>query len=145
MRVDLASRKSRPNKYHAILQRPLPTFVPYATDQVIDRSKERPPQPKGGDILARELNRGAFHFDPQRHCIDFPYSDRHFHDRRVNDFRQAVNEFVEEKVIPKHGQRIDPTFPISTSDMRFADLPVTNNQNLSALQSRNKCFSSYFG
>ena len=38
-----------------------------------------------------------------------------------------------------------PTFPISTSDMRFADLPVTNNQNLSALQSRNKCFSSYFG
>ena len=38
-----------------------------------------------------------------------------------------------------------PTFPISTSDMRFADLPVTNNQNLSALQPKNKCFSSYFG
>ena len=37
------------------------------------------------------------------------------------------------------------TFPISTSDMRFADLPVTNNQNLSGLQPRNKCFSSYFG
>ena len=38
-----------------------------------------------------------------------------------------------------------PTFPISTSDPCSSDLPVTNNQNLSALQPRNKCFSSYFG
>ena len=28
---------------------------------------------------------------------------------------------------------LQTTFPISTSDMRFADLPVTNNQNLSGL------------
>ena len=38
-----------------------------------------------------------------------------------------------------------PTFPISTSDPCSSDLPVTNNQNLSALQPRNKCCSSYFG
>ena len=49
------------------------------------------------------------------------------------------------KNIIKQLESTKPTFPISTSDMRFADLPVTNNQNLSALQSRNKCFSSYFG
>ena len=40
---------------------------------------------------------------------------------------------------------IHPTFPTSTSDPCSSDLPVTNNQNLSALQPRNKCFSSYFG
>ena len=39
----------------------------------------------------------------------------------------------------------NPTFPTSTSDPCSSDLPVTNNQNLSALQPRNKCFSSYFG
>ena len=38
-----------------------------------------------------------------------------------------------------------PTFSISTSDPCSSDLPVTNNQNLSALQPRNKCCSSYFG
>ena len=39
----------------------------------------------------------------------------------------------------------DRTFPISTSDPSSSDLPVMNDQNLSALQPRNKCFSSYFG
>ena len=40
---------------------------------------------------------------------------------------------------------VKPTFPISTSDPCSSDLPVTNNQNLSSLQPRNKCWSSYFG
>ena len=44
-----------------------------------------------------------------------------------------------------HVKNYKPTFPISTSDPCSSDLPVTNNQNLSALQPRNKCFSSYFG
>ena len=36
------------------------------------------------------------------------------------------------------------TFPISTSDMRFADLPVTNNQNLSGLQPKKQVFFLIF-
>ena len=39
---------------------------------------------------------------------------------------------------------LNPTFPISTSDMRFADLPVTNNQNLSGLQPKKQVFFLIF-
>ena len=50
-----------------------------------------------------------------------------------------------EVIVRGLGTQYSPTFPTSTSDPCSSDLPVTNNQNLSALQPRNKCFSSYFG
>ena len=40
---------------------------------------------------------------------------------------------------------IKTTFLILTSDPSSSDLPVMNDQNLSVLQPRNKCCSSYFG